>query len=404
MALSSIPTLVTNLETPERFLEVYYDAIREALAVLPYVGERLADDVTNNLFLKILRNDILSKKPAEAGRFRAWLYVLARNHARDEAQKLRRRRDQNPLFEAEEPVDTREEGPDEEPIESDEFYALSVLQMTAARVRKRLFEDGMAEHWVIFEELHLAPMIPGRLAKTREQLLAMFPGQKPGFLDNRATTVKRIFKSMLPALIPADPTDSLTPGGRFEEFKEILSASKHSRLWLAFLLDPIPDPDASIGSSLDLAAPSVRLEASEADALSRDFPDELRILLGFWLDKPLQDYLDDVEGVGAAVAAAARAASQERRRGPSAFAVATLNLRSLIDDTTPLVSGVPPEELTELLIRLKSFVKRVHQTAQRNQADDPLTPAYRWESSLPLEVAVSSACPTLSIARTSPGR
>jgi hypothetical protein len=67
--------------------------------------------------------------------------------------------------------------------------------MTVARVRKRLIEDGMAEHWMIFEELHLAPTIPGRLAKTREQLLAMFPPQKARALDNRAATVKRISRT-----------------------------------------------------------------------------------------------------------------------------------------------------------------------------------------------------------------
>ena len=45
---------------------------------------------------------------------------------------------------------------------------------------------------MIFEELVLAPLIPGRVAKSREELLAMFPGQPPGFLDNRVTTVKRV--------------------------------------------------------------------------------------------------------------------------------------------------------------------------------------------------------------------
>ncbi len=38
----------------------------------------------------------------------------------------------------------------------------------------------------------------------------MFPGQGPAFLDNRVTTVKCVFRRILPALIPADPTESLT--------------------------------------------------------------------------------------------------------------------------------------------------------------------------------------------------
>ncbi len=52
--------------------------------------------------------------------------------------------------------------------------------------------------------------IPGRVPKTRDELLAMFPGQGPVVLDNRVTTVKRVFRRILPVLIPADPTESLT--------------------------------------------------------------------------------------------------------------------------------------------------------------------------------------------------
>ena len=82
--------------------------------------------------------------------------------------------------------------------------------MTVGRVRKHLLQEGKAEHWMIFEELALAPLIPGRAAKSREELLAMFPGEGPAFLDNRMTTVKRVFRRILPALIPVDPTESRT--------------------------------------------------------------------------------------------------------------------------------------------------------------------------------------------------
>ena len=81
------------------------------------------------------------------------------------------------------------------PADADEFYALSILHMTVARVQKHLIEEGKAEHWMIFEELVLAPLIPGRVPKSREALLAMFPGEAPGFLDNRVTTVKRVFRA-----------------------------------------------------------------------------------------------------------------------------------------------------------------------------------------------------------------
>ena len=109
-------------------------------------------------------------------------------------------------------------------------------------MRKHLLQEGKAEHWMIFEELALAPLVPGRAAKSREQILAMFPGQGPAFLDNRMTTVKRVFRRILPALIPVDPTENRTPEQRFQELLEILRASANSRLWLAFLLDPVPGP------------------------------------------------------------------------------------------------------------------------------------------------------------------
>ena len=197
--------------------------------------------------------------PNKTGRFRDWLYAVARNHARYEARKLRRRRDHNSLVQAEELVDAREADAADEPFDSDEFYALSVLHMTVARVQETFDpEDGMAEHWMIFEELLLAPIIPGRLAKSREQLMAMFPAQQPGTLDNRATTVKRIFKEHAPSVdLPADPTDNLSPGVRFQEFQKILRASKNTRLWLAFLSDPVSDPEPHLWAH-HLTSPHLR--------------------------------------------------------------------------------------------------------------------------------------------------
>ena len=157
---------------------------------------------------------------------------------------------------------------------------------------------------MIFEELVLAPLIPGRVAKTREELLAMFPGQPPGFLDNRLTTVKRVFRRILPALVPADPTENLTPEERFQELLEILHASKNNRLWLAFLTKPAAGPEESTGSSLELAAASSGEEMPEAMISPEVLHDELRVLLGFWLEMPLNDYLDDLDGAGPTVARA----------------------------------------------------------------------------------------------------
>ena len=200
--------------------------------------------------------------------------------------------------------------------------------MTVGRVHKHLLEEGKSEHWMIFEELVLAPLIPGRVAKTRDELLAMFPGQGPVFLDNRVTTVKRVFRRILPALIPADPTENLTPEERFAELLEILHASKNNRLWLAFLTNPMPGPDESTGSSLELAARSSADEMPGATVSPDILHDELRVLLGFWLEMPLHEYLDDLEGVGPAVAAAIRGSRPSGPLGRHRDAVPPLNLKA----------------------------------------------------------------------------
>jgi hypothetical protein len=215
----------------------------------------------------------------------------------------------------------------------------------------------------------------------------MFPGQGPVFLDNRMTTVKRVFRRILPALIPADPTENLTPEQRFQELLEILRDSKHNRLWLAVLLDPAPGAESSPGSSLDLAAESIGAEGPGEPVAPEVLQDELRILLGFWLEMPLAEYLDDLESVGPAVAAAVRQARPSgllRRPGAAAPA---FNLRGLVDGSHPPVSAIPHPERKLLYERLKTFAKRVHRAARRQGEGSGASGGGRRENSLPFEIA-----------------
>ena len=96
---------------------------------------------------------------------------------------------------------------------------------------------------------------------------------------------------------------------------EILHASKNNRLWLAFLINPMPGPEESTGSSLDLAARPSREEISRGDGYPDILEDELRVLLGFWLEMPVQEYLDDLEAAGPALAAAIRDVATGPRAG-----------------------------------------------------------------------------------------
>jgi hypothetical protein len=375
-------TTAENFESWDKFLSCYYEPIRAALRLIPCVGEERADDVAQSFFLKMYEREFLENRPVITGRFRNWLYVAARRHAIDEWRKSRRIERPDDLA-RHEPVNPRLQTAEDASPDADELYALSVLHMTVERVRKHLIEQGKAEHWAIFEELVLAPMFPGRVAKTREELLAGFPGKAPDFLDNRVTTVKRVFRRILPALVPADPTDRLTPEERLSELLDILQTSKHSRLWLAFLEDPAPAPELSQGSSLALAAPTRAHRRSGSAAAPDDGSDELRVLLAFWLEMPLHEFLDDLESVGPAVAGAIRHYSGPRAAANRGKSPGPLNVSKLISGTG---STIPADEMKILLERLKSFAKRVYRS-HRQERPGTAASDTRRASSMPPEVA-----------------
>jgi DNA-directed RNA polymerase specialized sigma24 family protein len=380
-------TVAENFKSWDKFLAAYYDPIRTALRLIPYVGEGQADDLAQSFFLKMYERGILEKPPQITGRFRNWLYVAARRHAVDEWRKTHRRPERPDSFESQEPADPRATGPEDGPFDADEFYALSILHMTVGRVRKHLLDEGKSEHWMVFEELVLAPLIPGRVAKTREELLAMFPGQSPVVLNNRVTTVKRVFRRILPALIPADPIETLTAEERFQELLEILRTSKTNRLWLVFLTNPVPGPEESTGSSLELAARSCADETPESPVNSEMLHDELRILLGFWLEMPIQDYLEELERIGPAIEAMVRDSRPAISLGTGRNFVTPLNLKALSASTDAATLSIPPDELRILLEQLKTFAKRVHRSAKYAEKEGCAVGPTRRENSMPVEIA-----------------
>ncbi|WP_165232659.1 RNA polymerase sigma factor [Aquisphaera insulae] len=372
-------TTEENFRSWDRFLDAYSRPIRSALRLLPFVGEARADEVAHGFFLKMYDRDLLANRPAITGRFRDWLYVAARRHAVDEWRKTQRRPERPAPFPIEEHVDPRAGDPEAATFDVDELYALGVLHLATERVRSQLIDAGKAEHWTVFEELVLAPLFPGRVPKTREELLAMFPGQPPVILDNRVTTVKRIFRRILPALIPGDPAAGTTREERLQELIEIAARSARGRLWLAFLRAPRPEPEDVSGSSLHLPdgfAPGSGREEVDPEILD----DELRILLGLWLNLPLQEYLDDLESVGPALAAVLRETRPSAT--PGGRIPVPLTLRALVAGKDSRVSGLPLEELVALLKRVKVFAKQVHRAAGRESRSDA-----RPMTSMPVDVA-----------------
>src|SRR5262249_11722618 len=156
--LMSQSTHAENFESWDRFLRVYYEPVRMAFGLISFVGRDLAEDLTQGFFLKMYEYDLLAKRDAITGRFRGWLYRAIYNHGVDQCRKMGRRPERPDAFDAHEPADPRAPEPGDAPFDADELYALSVLHMTIGRVRKHLLQEGKAEHWMIFEELALAPL------------------------------------------------------------------------------------------------------------------------------------------------------------------------------------------------------------------------------------------------------
>ncbi len=104
-------TITENFQSWDTFLNAYYEPIKAALGLMPFVGADRADDVAHDFFLKLHRRELLANRPAITGRFRDWLYVAARNHALDELRKMRRRRERPDAFEVHEPADPRRAAP-----------------------------------------------------------------------------------------------------------------------------------------------------------------------------------------------------------------------------------------------------------------------------------------------------
>ena len=168
-------TVAENFQSWDRFLDAYYEPIRTALGLIPFIGEGRKDDLTQSFFTKLYERDILAKRPEITGKFRNWLYVAARNHAVDESRKSQRRPSGSTRSTPGSPPIRGSRARRTAPFDADEFYALSVLHMTVGRVHKHLLDEGKSEHWMIFEELVLAPLIPGAYPRRARSCWRCFP-------------------------------------------------------------------------------------------------------------------------------------------------------------------------------------------------------------------------------------
>ena len=224
-----------------------------------------------------------------------------------------------------------------------------MLHLTLQKMRWHCESKGKAEIWTIFEELLLAPEIQGRRAPSREELLRQFPGKDGQFLDNRLTTAKRIFRRLLPEVIPPRLTEQVGHGAVRGVAGDPpgLAVGPASRLHLAFRVTPAPSGDPGSCDSLELAARTDTLRGLQpVEELPRDLSnDELSILLSFRLEMPLADFLGRPE-LAAVRNFADPATGRER----------PLCLLSLVES--------PPEALADAGFDLVGLLNHVKQVAK----------------------------------------
>jgi hypothetical protein len=377
-----LSTVRENFVDWDRFTAAYYPVIREAMASLRFVPRDLVDDWTQSFFAdKLIAKRLLENPPELRGPFRNWLFTAVKNHARDEARKIRRRgRHEVPDAEAGDGlIDPR---PSAIPvIESDALYALTYLAVALRTARRHWEAVGQNDKWRIFDALVLAEADPDVLRPTREQLLGELSGRDAQYLDNCVTTVKRSIRSLLPLVLPAEMSDRDTAGQRFDEWREILGDGQLSALgWLRWAVPADwvrTTASSSRITSTGLAVARVETGADGPalflDDDSRELPAEmeedcLRVAQSIILALPFPVYLEGLE-------AARERGGEPPARGAAGQARMEDTLQALL---SVLADGGLPANAAGLLARLrelKRFGKHIHHAStQTCEHPTPLLP------------------------------
>jgi hypothetical protein len=360
----------------QAFCLAYYEPIIRALCLLR-VPEGELEDLAHSFLLKAAERDFLGcfrafrRRHQDEGRrvrFRTYLYRSIQNHVRDfhratgpGARARGLDRDAALTF----------VGDPERTLDPDAIYALDVLHQAIQALRRHCERSCKPHCWVFFEESFLADEFRGRRGRSRAELLQAFPEFDAQRLDNALVTAKRAFRRFVEELIPRGLREEARPGERFEEWMEILRqshASQFNLLNVAYRVMPYLDAGMSHAASTALVVAALRRGDSactyEEPAAAED--DELSILLGFYLERPLAELIDAAELMryippSSPLLSLPRAGSRVRRGGrhapsrPSRPAC----LLTLIDPTPAERDALARVDLVGLLARLKLLAKQL---------------------------------------------
>ena len=134
------------------------------------------DDLTQDLFLRILEKNLIDYPDRERGRFRSWLKTVARNVARD---VWRAHAKQRPPPDPEQPPPVDHDGPE---AEFDRLWARETLDAALAAFQRECGEEGLA-HWVAIFQLRTLPL-PAEVRRPSTEEVAAQQGMTVKQVEN----------------------------------------------------------------------------------------------------------------------------------------------------------------------------------------------------------------------------
>jgi DNA-directed RNA polymerase specialized sigma24 family protein len=356
-------TIVENIKDFQSFYVAYHEPVRSILRTTLGVRQDDLDDLSQSFFLKVLEKNLLASYEAERGKFRWWLFTALKHHRIDKLRENRRSVVKMGLGIAIDPVEVSESEP-EVADEADSLYALHVLNMALQKMRVHCEESGKPEIWHIFEGWFLG-MSDGRPQKqVIDEIHARFPEHDRQFVLNRMVSGQRIFRHILPGVIPPSLSECDDPEQRFEEWKWLYSkcrAGSRNRVRLAFCVNAAPASGGPETRSMSRASDPDSLDDWPAAALARTLgDDELRILLSFRLSMPLDYYLGPLDDL-------ARRPKEwaSGHLGRLSKPAAPLTLRSLLEPGSEPMGGIEEAIRLELFRRIKRFARWNHENGDR---------------------------------------
>lgn len=149
----------------EEFARSYREPVLETIRRRGFRGED-AEDLCQEVFLRVLQGGVLAKADPERGRFRSLLVTVTRNSIHD---RLRRRRPETEL--PEEPGGVADSGDGDADFDRDWVWHLTT------RALERLRESGSPYHGVLERHLAGEPQDRNKLWIARGKLAGLVRGE-----------------------------------------------------------------------------------------------------------------------------------------------------------------------------------------------------------------------------------